>query len=277
MINLFQVDSLQEEKNVLLNNFRQETGSSLNDALSYLNICNWDYQFSVGILGLLELKNSSRINSSFKRINESVVEMNEFFGSQSSEGEGVDLKELTQRKRSFETVCKEKNRSPKERKTLLTFQLQKQVQVQEQEQEQKQEQKHEQDQDQEQKQDQEQDQDQKPNDDGNKGKTKENEEEKHQKLNKLQSVLSQGFLNWDKRLRAMIEFDPELIVGYPDHLKTKSQITIKKTIFDLLTKYTSKKVSKKNLQRGVHSFLAKYGFKNETRHNHNIMIFRSQI
>ncbi|KAJ6254028.1 protein floury 1-like [Anaeramoeba flamelloides] len=254
MLNLRQTN-LHQEKNVLLNNFRQETGSSLNDALSYLDICNWDYQFSVGVLGLLELKNASRLKPSFKRNNESVVKMEELFGSQSSEGEGMDLMEFTPRKRSYETVCQEKKRSPKERKILLAIRPNKQEKKHEQEQKQEQENRNEQE---------------------DKTKTKESEEEKLEKLNKFQSVLSQGFLNWDKRLRAIIEYDPKLIVGYPDHLKTKSQITIQKTIFDLLAKYNTKKVTKKNLQRGVHSFLAKYGFKNETKHNHNIMIFRSQ-
>ncbi|KAJ6252661.1 hypothetical protein M0813_14033 [Anaeramoeba flamelloides] len=263
MLNLRQTNLRQEKKNGLLHNLKQEAGSPLKGALSYLDICNWDYKFSVGVLGLLELKNASRLKPSFKRINEAVVEMEELLGSQPSEGEGIDLMEFTPRKRSFETVCQEKTGSCKERKILLTVQPKKQEkkqekkQVQEQEQEQEQEQVH-------------------IDEQQNKTKTKESEEENLKKLNKLQSVLSRGFLNWDKRLRAIIEYDPKLIVGYPDHLKTKSQITIQKTIFDLLAKYSTKIVSKKNLQRGVHSFLAKYGFKNETKHNHNIMIFRSQ-
>ncbi|KAJ6251679.1 hypothetical protein M0813_14878 [Anaeramoeba flamelloides] len=255
MFNLIQVASLQEEKSVLLNNFRQETGSSFEDALSYLGVCNWDYQFSVGVYGLLGLKKAPRSKINFKQLNNSLVEMNEFFLPQSSEGEEETMY-FTNRKREIETIYQEKCISPKERKIMLNGKVNK----------------HEE-----------------PKNDPNQAKIKIEtqkdeknfdqiikEETKLSKIDKLQNVLSQGFLSWDKRLRAIVNYDPELVVGYPINLKTKNQITIKKTIFDLLAKYSSKKVSKKNLQRGVHSFLAKFGFKNETKHNHNIMIFRSQ-
>ncbi|KAJ6226196.1 f-box domain [Anaeramoeba flamelloides] len=267
MLNLIQITSLQEEKkSVLLNNFRQQTGSSLTDALSYLDVCNWDYQFSVGVFGLLGLKNASRSKTNFKKLNDSLVEMNEFFVPQSSEGE-VQVQEgeeegegsmgFTQRKRTVETIYEEKNSSPKERKIMIRSKTKNQEQKSK-------------------------NKETKPKKDEQeeeaeaKNVPKISEEERLRKLDKLQNILSHGFLNWDKRLRAIIEYDPELIIGYPHHLKTKKQITVKKKIFELLSKYSTKQVSKKNLQRGVHSFLAKFGFRNETKHNHNVMIFRSK-
>ncbi|KAJ6249777.1 golgi integral membrane protein [Anaeramoeba flamelloides] len=258
MLNLIQTTALKEEKkSVLLNNFRQQTGSSLTDALSYLDVCNWDYQFSVGVFGLLGLKNASRSKTNFTKLNDSLVEMNEFFAPQSSEGE--ETMNFTQRKRTVETIYEEKNSSPKERKIMIRSKTKNQeqnskkneIQPKKDEQDEQEEEEEE-------------------------ILSKISEEEHLRKLDKLENILSHGFLNWDKRLRAIIEFDPELIIGYPHHLKTKNQITIKKKIFELLSKYSSKKVSKKNLQRGVHSFLAKFGFRNDTKHNHNVMIFRSK-
>ncbi|KAJ3430078.1 hypothetical protein M0813_25429 [Anaeramoeba flamelloides] len=81
---------------------------------------------------------------------------------------------------------------------------------------------------------------------------------------------------WKARVWAFKLYNKTLVQGFPENLKTKEPIIFNKELFHIYVSITNK-VSVKNLQRGVHAYLSKFGYHNETNHNHKFMIFKNKF
>ncbi|KAJ6240445.1 hypothetical protein M0813_24158 [Anaeramoeba flamelloides] len=89
----------------------------------------------------------------------------------------------------------------------------------------------------------------------------------------LKSFLTQDPApGWRARIWAFKLYDENLVKGFPENLETKEPIILNKELFQIYVLITDK-VSIKNLQRGIHAYLSKFGYHNDTNHNHKLMTF----
>ncbi|KAJ6244915.1 hypothetical protein M0813_21006 [Anaeramoeba flamelloides] len=86
-------------------------------------------------------------------------------------------------------------------------------------------------------------------------------------------LMSNPSPSWRQRLAAFKLYDPTLLSGFPDALKTKKRIVVDKRLFVIYTQINKSVVTSKNLQRGLIAYLERIGFSKINDRSRKRMVF----
>ncbi|KAJ3431036.1 adp-ribosylation factor-like protein 13b [Anaeramoeba flamelloides] len=249
---------LEEQKNILVQQFSEETGCKVGDAVDYLSFANYDLELSMALFLLMQLKDTTKTQRkrSFnmglgtkreikqeeqqeqEQEQEQVQEQEEEQQFQMNEKEEILKKELSQEKgvviHGYEDLRPEEIKKSKicaKRTKRKPFKIIK----------------------------------------------------RHRRKVKTTKQLSMEelkfFINqkpcpsWEARLTAFRCYDTTLMKGFKNGKPSNETIEIEKCLFKLYLKLNNGKISSKNLQRGVITFLERKGYEKVDDRSRKTMLF----